>query len=294
MPEITIQRTSELIKKLFEILLSHPEGMRAKDALDALQESVQLTDYEKGQFSSGQGIRFVRIVRFATIDVVKAGWLLKEKGWWVLTEDGKKAFYQYNDPEQFYRTAQKLYREWKRSHADVVDVEVEEEVDEKRATITFEEAEEQAWGEIEEYLRNMNPYDFQKVVASLLKSMGYHVTWVAPPGKDGGVDVLAWNDPLGTKPPRIKVQVKREQNAVNVSILRSFMALLGDNDVGIFVCTGGFTRDAQEEARNQQSRQITLVDLERLFELWIEHIEKLDEEARDLFPLKPIYFLSPE
>ena len=140
----------------------------------------------------------------------------------------------------------------------------------------------------------MNPYDFQKLVASLLKAMGYHITWISPPGKDAGVDVLAWNDPLGTKPPRIKVQVKREQNAVNVSVLRSFMALLGDNDVGIFVCTGGFTKDAQEEARTQQSRQVTLVDLERLFELWVEHMEKLDQEARDLFPLKPIYFLSPE
>jgi restriction system protein len=294
MPEITVQRTSELIRKLFEILMSKPEGMRAKEALDALQNSVQLTEYEKGQFVSGQGLRFVRIVRFATIDFVKAGWLLKEKGWWVVTEDGRKAFQQYKDSEQFYRAAKKLYQEWKRSHADVSDVEVEEEVDDKRATITFEEAEEQAWSEIEEYLRDMNPYDFQKVVASLLKAMGYHVTWIAPPGKDGGVDVIAWNDPLGTKPPRIKVQVKREQNAVNVSILRSFLALLGDSDVGIFVCTGGFTKDAREEARTQQSRQVTLVDLERLFELWVQHRANLDEEARDLFPLKPIYFLSPE
>ncbi|MCC6500555.1 MAG: restriction endonuclease [Anaerolineales bacterium] len=294
MPEITVQRTSELIRKLFEILMSKPEGMRAKEALDALQNAVQLTEYEKGQFASGQGIRFVRIVRFATIDFVKAGWLLKEKGWWLVTEDGKKAFQQYKEAEQFYREAKKLYREWKRSHTDASDVEVEEDVDDKRATITFEEAEEQAWGEIEEYLRNMNPYDFQKVVASLLKAMGYHVTWIAPPGKDGGVDVIAWNDPLGTKPPRIKVQVKREQNAVNVSILRSFLALLGDSDVGIFVCTGGFTKDAREEARTQQSRQVTLVDLERLFELWVQHRANLDEEARDLFPLKPIYFLSPE
>jgi restriction system protein len=294
MPEITIQRTSDLIRKLFEILISKPEGMRAKEALDALQNAVQLTEYEKGQFTSGQGLRFVRIVRFATIDFVKAGWLLKEKGWWVVTEDGKKAFQQYKESEQFYRAAKKLYQEWKRSHIDTSDVEVEEEVDDKRATITFEEAEEQAWNEIEEYLRNMNPYEFQKVVASLLKAMGYHVTWIAPPGKDGGVDVIAWNDPLGTKPPRIKVQVKREQNAVNVSILRSFMALLGDSDVGIFVCTGGFTKDAREEARTQQSRQVTLVDLERLFELWVQHRANLDEEARDLFPLKPIYFLSPE
>lgn len=294
MPEITIKRTGEMLRILLEILMDKPDGMRAQDALNALQRKVQLTEYEKGQFASGGGIRFEKIVRFATIDLVKAGWLVKEKGLWTVTDDGKKAYYQYKEPDQFYRTAQKLYREWRLSQPDTSDAEVEEKVDENRAAITYEEAEEQAWGEIQEYLRSMNPYDFQKLVASLLKAMGYHVTWVAPPGKDGGVDVLAWNDPLGTKPPRIKVQVKREQNAINVSVLRSFMALLGDNDVGIFVCTGGFTKDSQEEARTQQSRQVTLIDLERLFELWVEHMGKLDEEARDLFPLKPIYFLSPD
>ena len=124
--------------------------------------------------------------------------------------------------------------------------------------------------------------------------MGYHVTWIAPPGKDGGMDILAWNDPLGTRPPRIKVQVKREQNPINVGLLRSFMAVLGDSDVGIFVNIGGFTRDAEDEARTQQSRQVALINLLRLYELWIEHIDKISEEARDLFPLKPIYFLAPE
>ncbi len=294
MADITIQRTGELLRKLFEILIARPEGMRAKDVLDALQSKVELTEYEKGQFASGQGIRFVRIVRFATIDLVKAGWLLKEKGWWTVTEQGKEAFQKYKDPAEFYRTAQKLYREWGINNPDTSDVEVEEKVDESQAAITYEEAEEQAWNEIEEYLRNMPPYEFQKLVASLLKAMGYHVTWIAPPGKDGGIDILAWNDPLGTKPPRIKVQVKREQVSVNVSVLRSFMALLGDSDVGIFVSTGGFTKDAQEEARTQQSRQVTLINLERLYELWIEHLNKFDEEARDLFPLKPIYFIAPE
>ncbi len=294
MADITIQRTGELLRKLFEILIARPEGMRAKDVLDALQSKVELTEYEKGQFASGQGIRFVRIVRFATIDLVKAGWLLKEKGWWTVTEQGKEAFQKYKDPAEFYRTAQKLYREWRINNPDTSDVEVEEKVDESQAAITYEEAEEQAWNEIEEYLRNMPPYEFQKLVASLLKAMGYHVTWIAPPGKDGGIDILAWNDPLGTKPPRIKVQVKREQVSVNVSVLRSFMALLGDSDVGIFVSTGGFTKDAQEEARTQQSRQVTLINLERLYELWIEHLNKFDEEARDLFPLKPIYFIAPE
>lgn len=293
MAEITIQRTGELLRKLFDILLSHPEGMKAQEALNTLQESVQLTGYEKGEFASGGGSRFEKIVRFATIDLVKAGWMVKEKGRWTVTEEGKHAHSEYKSPEQFYRTAQKLYWEWRRNQPER-SAKVEEEVGEKAATITFEEAEEQAWAEIEEYLRTMPPYEFQKMVASLLKAMDYHVSWIAPPGRDGGVDILAWNDPLGTKPPRIKVQVKREKNSVNVGVLRSFMALLGGDDVGIFVNIGGFTRDAEEEARIQQSRQVTLINLERLFELWVEHIHKLDEEAKDFFPLKPIYFLAPE
>ena len=91
----------------------------------------------------------------------------------------------------------------------------------------------------------MNPYELQELVADLLRAMDYHVAWVAPPGKDGGVDVLAFTDPLGTKPPRVKVQVKRQERKVDVEGLRSFMALLGEEDVGLFVNTGGFTRDAR-------------------------------------------------
>lgn len=292
MAEVTLQRTGEFLRKLTEILLAHPDGMRAQDAMDALQKSVQLTDYEKGSYPSG-GLRFEKIVRFATIDLVKAGWLVKEKGRWIVTEAGRRAYQEHKSPEQFYRSAQKLYREWRRGQPEHGPKSDEVEV-EKRAVITFEQAEEQAWNEIETYFQRMPPYDFQKLVAALLKAMGYHVSWIAPAGKDGGVDILAWNDPLGTRPPRIKVQAKREQNPIRVSVLRSFLALLGDNDVGIFVSTGGFTRDTEDEARAQQSRQVTLIDLQRLYALWIEHLGKLDEEARDLFPLKPIYFLAPE
>jgi restriction system protein len=124
--------------------------------------------------------------------------------------------------------------------------------------------------------------------------MGYHIEWIAPPGKDGGIDIIAMPDPLGTKPPRIKVQVKRQQEAVRVDVVRSFMAVLGDEDVGLFVATGGFTKDAWEEARTQEKRRVKLIDLERLFDLWIEHYDKLSDEARQRLPLRPIYFLAPE
>lgn len=295
MPEITRRRTGELLRKLFEIVLQHPDGLQARDALLALQEHMALSEYEQGTYASGTK-RIEKIVRFATIDCVKAGWMLKHKGRWSITEEGQQAYIQLSDPEAFYRRAVRLYQEWRATQpADEKPPETGQEDDEEKETrITFEEAEEQAWSEIEQYLRTMNPYDFQELVASLLRAMGYYVSWISPPGKDGGIDILAWTDPLGTRPPRIKVQVKRLSNQnVTVDGLRSFMALLGEDDVGLFVTTSGFTKDARDEARMQEKRKVTLVDLERLFDLWVEYYPRLDDNARRKLPLEPIYFLAP-
>jgi len=301
MAETNARRTGELLRKLFEILIANPDGIRARDALSQLVSKVQLTPYEAGYYQRGAR-RFEKIVRFATVDVVKAGWMLKTKGTWMITEDGRDAYKRLPDPEMFYREGSRLYRAWKASQpskveeddqAAVEDVEAEGRVGEREVTRTFEEAEEEAWQDVERFLLQMNPYDLQELVAGLLRAMGYHAAWVAPPGKDGGVDILAFSDPLGTKPPRIKVQVKRQQQTVSVDGLRSFLALLGDEDVGIFLNIGGFTRDAQEEARLQETRKITLLDVERLFDLWVEYYSKLDDVTRRRMPLRPIYFLAP-
>jgi restriction system protein len=295
MAEVTRRRTGEFLRELFEILMPYPDGMQARDALAALEKAVKLTEYENGTYDSG-GRRFEKIVRFATVDCAKAGWLQKTKGRWIVTEAGKAAYASQSDPEAFYKQAVKLYNEWKASQPDApaTDDEHEEKASAKVASITFEEAEEQAWLEIDQYMRGMKPYDFQDLVASLLRAMDYHVSWVAPPGKDGGIDILAWTDPLGTRPPRIKVQVKRQSQAVNVEGLRSFMALLGDDDVGIFVSIGGFTKDAADEARTQEKRKVTLIDLEELFDLWVRYYARLGDDARRRLPLRPIHFLAPE
>jgi len=46
-----------------------------------------------------------------------------------------------------------------------------------------DEAEEKSWEQIQQYLQQIKPYEFQELVADLLRAMGYHVSWVAPPGK---------------------------------------------------------------------------------------------------------------
>ena len=234
-------------------------------------------------------------MRFFSINTVKAGWLLKQKGLWYLTGEGKAAYEKYPDPEAFMKEAIRLYREWAKSQpaVDSDDGTVSAQGDAPDAAAVLEEAEDASKSAIEAYLSSMNPYEFQELVASLLRAMGYYVDWVAPPGADGGIDVVAYSDPLGAKGPRIKVQVKRHAAKQSVSEMRSFAAVLADDDVGIFVNTGGFTSGAEFEARLQQKRKITLLDLRRVVELWTEHYAKLYESDRERLPLRAVYYLAP-
>jgi len=296
MAEITRRRTGELVRGVFRILMDVLDALPAKDVLRRLQEVVPPTQFEGSCYPNLPNVRrYEKIVRFSTITAVKAGWLLKNKGAWSLTEAGRNAFAKFKDPEEFNREARRLYRQWKADQPTVESEEDEEEEEEVgQAAATLEEAEEAAWSEIEAFLEKMSPYDFQEVVAGLLRGMGYFVEWVSPPGPDKGIDIVAHVDPLGVKGPRIKAQVKRRADKINVDGVRGFMALLGDSDVGIFVSTGGFTRDAEDEARRQEKRRSMLVDLKRLFDLWTEHYQKIPEAQRRLLPLRPVYYLAPD
>lgn len=301
MADTSRERTGEFVKKLFEILMSHPEGLQAKAALEQLEKRLTLTEYEAGSYSNGAR-RFDKLVRFATVDCAKAGWLLKQKGTWYLTIEGHSAYHRFPNPGDLYREATRLYRAWKLGQeadaANSTDVENsdadEEKTVQEKSSVTFEEAEEQASTEIANYLHNFNPYDFQQLVADLITAMGYHVSWISPPGKDGGVDIIAYPDPLGTKPPRIKIQVKRTSEKIGADGVRAFVGLINDNDVGLYVALGGFTKDAEEFARTRENRKITLIDIDRFIDLWIENFDKLDDVARQQLPLRPIFFLALE
>jgi restriction system protein len=298
MADITRERTGELVQKLFQVLQEYPEGLPARVALERLANSVTLTEYEAGVYETTGQRRFEKIVRFATVDCVKAGWLLKNKGTWSLTDDGIFALKKFKEPRTLYVEAVRLYHVWKRGQKKELPTAQETTLEDSEETneafsVTFDQAEELAWAEIEQFLRGMNPYEFQQLVADLVKAMGYHISWVAPPGKDGGVDIIAHSDPLGTKPPRVKIQVKRVGDKITSDGLKSFIALVNGDDVGLYVSTGGFTRDAEEFARNQERRKITLINLEKFFDLWVEYFNKLDPGAQKRFPLTPIHFLTP-
>lgn len=293
MAEITRERQGQMIEAVLTVLKDQPEGLPVRDVIERVRSILPPTEYELSDYPNSPGVqRFGNIVRFTTISPVKAGWLVKNRGTWAITEAGTAVIGKYSDPAELMREAVRLYRAWKKARpADTS--EPEDDETEETPSVALELAEESAWQEISSYLAEMPPYDFQQLVADLLEAMGYHIVWVAPPGPDQGVDVIAATDPLGASGPRIKVQVKRHQGRVSVDGIRSFMAVLGTNDIGLFVNTGGFTSEAEREARNQETRRITLLPAQKLVDLWIEHYHELPEQARERLPLRPVHFLAP-
>ena len=291
MAEITRKRAGQLVRKVFEILSRHPEGLAAHQVLTQVEQELPPTEFERSFYASQPNVRrFEKIVRFHTIAPVKAGWMTKDKGSWAITDAGRKAYAEHSDPAEFTREADRLYRQWRREQPESED---EAEAEVPGPSTTLEEAEESAWSLVEAYLGKMNPYDFQALVAGLLRGMRYHVSWFAPAGPDKGVDIIAHADPLGIDRGRIKVQVKRRADKIAVAEMRSFLALLADEDVGIFVTTAGFSPDAEAEARHQERRRIMLLDAKRLFDLWVQHYDNIPEVQRRLLPLRPVYFLAP-
>ena len=111
MAEITTKRRGELVRKVIEVLKDHPEGLQAQDVLKQVKDSITLTPFEQSTYPNNPGVRrFEKIVRFATIGQVKAGWILKSKGRGTVTEQGLKAYKDFKDPEKFTSEARRLYR----------------------------------------------------------------------------------------------------------------------------------------------------------------------------------------
>jgi restriction system protein len=56
------------------------------------------------------------------------------------------------------------------------------------------------------------------------------------------------------------------------------------------VCADGSTSAAENEARTQEHRGLTLANLEKLFDLWAEHYAKLSETDKELLLLRAVYY----
>jgi restriction system protein len=164
---------------------------------------------------------------------------------------------------------------------------VEEALEEEEEPPFFEDVSARANELIADLISRLDPYDFQDLVAALLRAMGF---WAvsSPPGRDMGIDIVAHPDALGFDRPRIKVQVKHQKASTGGPEMRSFLGVLRGGDSGLYVSTGGFTSDARLEA--ERSREpVTLLDRDDFIRLLLEHYEELEPEHKSKVPLRKVW-----
>lgn len=133
--------------------------------------------------------------------------------------------------------------------------------------------------------------EMQQLVAGVLRAMKYK-TRISPQGTDRGKDIIASPDGLGFEQPRIVVEVKHRPNQqMGSQEIRSFLGGRHKDDRGLYVSTGGFSKDAKYEA-DRASIPLTLMDIDDLVEIVVEYYEELDLATRSLLPLTRIYWPS--
>lgn len=129
--------------------------------------------------------------------------------------------------------------------------------------------------------------DMERLVACMLKAIRYCAR-ITPKGPDGGRDVIASPDILGLESPRIIAEVKHRKGPMGASAIRSFIAGLRPRDRGLYVSTGGFTKEARYEA-DRAYVPVRLLDLDSFVRNYVETYDKVNDNDRAILPLTRVW-----
>lgn len=288
---------AKTVYEAFKILKAEGGQLSGKEVIDKIRQSLEFTDWEKGIYEKTGYVRWESILHFYTVDCAKAGFLRKAKGVWYLTKEGEEAMKK--GPVGLLDSATSAYKIWAANkktrlakESDEINLDLEEKTDQIQKA-NLEQLEEQAIDGIKQFIIQKNAYEFQDIIAALLRAMGYYTPFVSPKGKDGGIDIIAYQDPLGIKTPRIKVQVKHyPENPIAAEAIRSLKGLINSGEeVGLFVTSGRFSNEAERFAR-EANVHIKLINGEDFISLWQEFYNKMPDEDKSLLPLQSVYFLG--
>ncbi|MDM2886541.1 MULTISPECIES: restriction endonuclease [Citrobacter] len=105
---------------------------------------------------------------------------------------------------------------------------------------------------------------------------------------DRGKDIIASPEGFGFENPRIIVEVKHRREQMSSQQIRSFIGGRHKDDRGLYVSTGGFSKDARYEA-DRSTIPLTLWTLDDLVRALVENYEQVDIETKLLVPLKKTY-----
>ena len=249
--------------------------MPAKELYPFVNENVELTEWEKEPAGKMKYIRWTNSFQFYSIDYQKAGFIVKKSGNWYLTPEGEAILKK--SPEEVMNIANAAYHEWRRLNPKDESPEEEptDETAEKDNAMNLDLLESDAREGIRQFIVSKSPYEFQDMVAALLRAMGYHTPFIAPKGKDGGIDITAY----------------LPETSIGASDIRALLGVLRAGDIALFVTSGTFSPDAKNTGTSSREF-IRLIDGDEFIDMWLEFDDKMTDDDKNMLPLKRISFLG--
>lgn len=136
--------------------------------------------------------------------------------------------------------------------------------------------------EIKKYINELygcfeNGYKFEEFVKIFLEKIGLDEIVITQRSRDGGKDLTAIRPGVGnfsdSDVTHYFIQCKRynPSSSISVKSIRELKGIIPFGQKGIFITTAKFSKDAIEEANNDISKPIILIDGKTLIESCIEH-----------------------
>ena len=276
-------------------LANAPNGQLQKQALmQAIESTVPLDDWARTVYDNGN-TRWRSIFAFASVGLVKGGYVTKSRGVWSITDEGRAVAAGPYDGRAFVSEVNRRYEAWKTSQleserlnkvlrtinfTETVDGSDDEplfEQPEDRMASILRNAHEALAAELIENIKQCEPAFFEKLVLDLLLKMGYgrrreDAGRTVGQSGDGGVDGIINEDPLGLD--TIYLQAKRWEGSVGEGPIRDFIGALDIKGVkkGVFLTTSHYTPAAKAAVEGIRSdKKVVLIDGAHLARLMIEH-----------------------
>jgi len=199
---------------------------------------------------------------------------------------------QRNDAETRIPTAVQSYLGKVSTNSPQVLTTVEESLDDKSVVADLETL---GKDQIRSFInQQFAGHRLQDLVSAIFEVEGY-ATVVSPPGKDGGVDILAGKGLLGLEEPRICVQVKATSTPSGIDVVNSLLGVVASYGAsyGLIVSMGGFTQDARKKAK-EQFFKVRLWDSNDLINATLRNYHKLSDDIQASLPLKQVWVVVDE
>ena len=270
---------AKLLFATFKILKDAGGSLAGKEVITIIESSVELTEWDKSVYEKTGNTRWVSILHFFTIDAIKSGFLIKEKGTWTLSNTGNDAI-QLGEVG-LLEACTEGYVKWKLSvpakqqTEAVLAKEIKDVPSEELLESVIAEINDNLAGEILDIVKSCSPVFFERLVVALLVKMGYGGTLanaarVIGRSGDGGIDGIIDEDRLGLD--AIYIQAKRWEGIVGRPEIQKFVGALQGQRAhkGVFITTSDFTKEAQEYVKNI-SNKVVLMNGFALAKLMIEN-----------------------